>query len=137
MPRIIAIDYGLKRVGLAVTDPLKIIAQPLKTIDNEELSSWLKDYLEQEEVEAVVVGMPRRLSGEDTHATEPVRELVSQLESKYPELLIETVDERLTSRMAKQSLIDSGVPKQKRKQKGALDSVSAALILQTYLDKIR
>jgi len=137
MPRIIGIDYGLKRVGIAVTDPLKIICTPLTVISADDLLSWLTTYLKSEEVEAIVIGMPLRLNGEHTHITEDVIKVEKVMREKWPEITINTMDERLTSKMAKQSLIDSGVPKQKRKEKGALDSVSASLILQSYLEKIQ
>ena len=137
MGRILGIDYGLRRVGIAVTDPLQIICKPLVVLENKELETWLDKYLQTENVDAIVLGMPLRLSGEDTHATQPVILYIEQLRQKYPSMPIETMDERLTSKMARQSLIDSGVPYQKRKQKGNLDSISAALILQSYLDKIR
>ena len=137
MGRILAIDYGLKRVGIAVTDPLKIIAKPLTTVANNEIYSWLAKYILSENVEAFIVGMPLRLNGETTHLTEHVKKFIEQLQQKFPLILIETVDERLTSKLAMQSLVDSGVTKNKRKEKGALDSVSASLILQTYLSKVK
>lgn len=133
MARILSIDYGKRRVGVAVTDPLQIIAGPLTVVDNSNFKDWLKKYLDQEDVGCLVLGMPKRLNGEPTHITQEVEELVIYLKETYASLEVVTVDERLTSKMAKQSLIDSGVPKQKRKQKGALDSVSASLILQSYL----
>jgi len=136
MGRILSIDYGMKRTGIAVTDPLRIIAKPLIVVLTVELDNWLDTYLKAEIVDAIVVGMPLRHSGEDTHATQPVIAYLAKLKEKYPQMLIETMDERLTSKMARQSLIDSGVPKNKRKEKGSLDSVSAALILQSYLQKI-
>lgn len=137
MARILAIDYGKKRVGIAVTDPLQIICKPLIVLAEESYLSWLDNYVKTEEVEAIVLGMPLRLNGEHTHITEDVIKMEQVLRQKWPNIPIHTVDERLTSKMAQQSLIDSGVPKQKRKEKGALDSVSAALILQTYLARIK
>lgn len=137
MARIIGIDYGLKRVGIAVTDPMQIICTPLNVVAQEDLMDWLKEYIIQEKVEAIVIGMPLRLNGEDTHITSDVKKVISTLKKEFTELSVDSIDERLTSKMARQSLIDSGVPKQKRKQKGVLDSVSASLILQTYLEKIK
>lgn len=136
MGRILSIDYGMKRTGIAVTDPLRIIAKPLIVVPTDDLDVWLENYLKLETVDIIVVGMPLRHSGENTHATIPVLEYLVKLKEKYPAMPIDTMDERLTSKMARQSLIDSGVPKNKRKVKGSLDSVSAALILQSYLQKI-
>ena len=133
MSRVLGIDFGRKRVGIAVTDPLRIIASPLEVVLEKEFKLWLKNYLEKEEVITIVLGFPRRLNGDDTHITKDVLLLESYLKNEYPSLKVVLVDERLTSKMARQSLIDSGVPKNQRKKKGSLDSVSASLILQTYL----
>lgn len=137
MARILAIDYGKKRVGIAVTDPLQIICTPLTVLAEDTLLQWLDSYMKSEEVEAIVLGMPLRLNGDYTHITEDVIKMEQTLRDKWPNIRVTTIDERLTSKMAHQSLIDSGVPKQKRKEKGALDSVSASLILQTYLARIK
>lgn len=137
MPRILAFDYGLKRTGLAVTDPLQIIATPLGTVMTAELATWLSDYLKQENVETFVVGMPSRLSGADTHATVPVQEFIRKLREVYPDIKVETIDERLSSREAKQSIISGGANKKQRQDKKLLDTVSATLILQTYLQRIQ
>jgi putative holliday junction resolvase len=137
MGRVLAIDYGKRRIGIAVTDPLRIIAKPLLTIENKDLQVWLDKYLIAEEVDIIVVGMPMRMDGSATHVTEEIATLIEGLKIKYSHKVIATIDERLTIKMAMQSLIDSGVPKQKRKEKGALDSVSASLILQTYLETIK
>lgn len=136
MPRILAFDYGAKRTGLAVTDPLKIIANPLITVDTKQLHVWLSQYLSTESVEAFVVGMPSRLSGEDTHATQPVITFIEKLQQLYPEIPVYTIDERLSSREAKQTVLNSGVGKKKRMDKKLLDTVSATLILQTHLQRI-
>ena len=136
MGRILAFDYGLKRTGIAVSDPLKMIANPLEAVATSELHIWLKNYLQKEIVEAFVVGMPSKLSGADTHATVPVRQFIEKLKSLYPDIIVYTVDERLTSREAKNSLIIGGQRKQKRQDKKLLDTVSAALILQTHLQII-
>lgn len=136
MPRILAFDYGLKRTGLAVTDPLQIIATPLGTVLTAELATWLSNYLKQEDVETFVVGMPSRLSGADTHATVPVQEFIRKLREVYPDIRVETIDERLSSREAKQSIISGGANKKQRQDKKLLDTVSATLILQTYLQRI-
>ena len=136
MPRILAFDYGAKRTGLAVTDPLKIIANPLTTVDTKQLHVWLSHYLSTESVESFVVGMPSRLSGEDTHATQPVITFIEKLQHLYPEIPVYTIDERLSSREAKNTVVNSGVGKKKRMDKKLLDTVSATLILQTHLQRI-
>ena len=136
MPRILAFDYGLKRTGLAVTDQLKMIASPLGTVPTAELADWLAKYMAAEDVDTFVVGMPSRLSGADTHATVPVQEFIKKLRETYPGIPVETMDERLSSREAKHAIIASGAGKKKRQDKNLLDTVSAALILQTYLQRI-
>jgi putative Holliday junction resolvase len=136
MGRILAFDYGLKRTGLAVSDPLKIIATPLGTPDTATLHTWLANYLNTESVEAFVVGLPSRLSGADTHATVPVQQFIEKLRSLYPDIPVYTIDERLSSREAKQTIVNSGVNKKKRQDKKLLDTVSATLILQTHLQRI-
>lgn len=136
MSRVLGIDFGRKRVGIAVTDPLQIIASPLEVVLEKDFKHWLKAYLEKEDVVTIVLGFPRRLNGDDTHITKDVLLLEGYLKEEYSNLKIVLVDERLTSKMARQSLIDSGVPKNQRKKKGSLDSVSASLILQTYLTSI-
>lgn len=133
MSRVLAIDYGLKRVGIAVTDPLRIIASPLAVVDESHFKKWLQEYINSEQVGEMVLGYPLKLDGTETDLTKNVLALKTELIEEYPDISISLVDERLTSKMAKQSLLDSGVPKMKRKQKGSLDSVSASLILQTYL----
>ncbi|MBS3913672.1 MAG: Holliday junction resolvase RuvX [Bacteroidetes bacterium] len=136
MGRILAFDYGMKRTGVAATDPLQMIASPLQTVDTAVLHLWLADYLQKEVVDALIVGMPSRLSGEATHATQPVIEFIEKLKAVYPHIPVYTIDERLTSREAKNSLILGGQRKSKRQDKKLLDSVSATLILQTYLQQI-
>lgn len=136
MGRILAFDYGLKRTGLAVSDPLKIIATPLGTVETAKLASWLDQYLKNEVVESFVVGLPSMLSGADTHATVPVQQFIAKLKEIYPDIPVETIDERLSSREARQSIIDGGAGKKKRQDKKLLDTVSATLILQTHLQRI-
>jgi putative holliday junction resolvase len=135
MPRIIAIDYGLKRVGLAVTDPLQIIATPLETVETRHLMDFLKKYTQTEEVETIVVGHPTRLDGQDTHTTQAVLQLVETLKNVFPDQKIDLHDERFTSSMALKALIASGTKKKDRQQKGNIDKVSAAIILQSFMDK--
>jgi putative Holliday junction resolvase len=136
MGRIMGIDYGSKRTGLAVTDPLKMIAQPLEMVYTADLKMYLDSYLYEEEVECFVVGLPTNLLGQDTDATGPVKQFIQALKQAYPDIPVETIDERLTSHEAQQSIIASGAKKSQRQNKGLIDAVSASLILQTYLQKI-
>lgn len=137
MGRILAFDYGLKRTGLAATDNLQMIANPIGTVNTAELHTWLSQYLATETVDCFVVGMPSRFNGEDTHATKPVQEFIIKLAQLYPHIPVKTMDERLSSREARNSLVLSGQKKSKRQDKKLLDTVSAALILQTYLQTIQ
>jgi putative Holliday junction resolvase len=124
-------------VGIAVTDPLKMIAQPLITVENENIFSFLKNYTEKEKVDTIVIGLPRNMNNQDTDATKPVQEFEQKLAEMLPDIPRVLIDERLTSRMAKQVLIDSGRKKKDRRDKKLLDTVSAALILQSYLEQQR
>ncbi len=136
MARILAIDLGTKRTGLAVTDPLKILANPLETIETGQLINYLKSYCAKEEVEAFVLGLPTRLNGQDNEMTPRVMKMKEELEKAFPEKKIILEDERFTSKMALQSMIAMGSKKKDRKEKaGNLDKVSAAIILQSYLEK--
>jgi putative holliday junction resolvase len=136
MPRVFAIDLGTKRTGLAVTDPLKILANPLETIETGQLLTYLKAYFAKEEVEAIVLGLPIRLNGQDNEMTPRVLKLKEELEKAFPEKKIALVDERFTSKMAMQSMIAMGSKKKDRIEKaGNLDKVSAAIILQSYLER--
>lgn len=136
MARVLAIDLGTKRTGLAVTDPLKILANPLETIETGQLINYLKSYCAKEEVEAIVLGLPTRLNGQDNEMTPRVMKLKEELEKAFPEKKIILEDERFTSKMALQSMIAMGSKKKDRKEKaGNLDKVSAAIILQSYLEK--
>ena len=129
------IDYGSRRTGLAVTDPLKMIAQPLEMVYTADLKMYLDSYLYEEDVECFVVGLPTNLSGQDTDATGPVKQFIQALKQAYPNIPVETIDERLTSHEAQQSILASGAKKSQRQNKGLIDAVSASLILQTYLQK--
>lgn len=137
MPRIVAIDYGTKRVGLAVTDPLKIIATALDTIHSKDVIQFLKDYHQQEGIELFVVGMPKRLDGTETHATKHVEAFINLLKKNFPDMGIETHDERFTSKIALDAMIAGGTTKKYRREKGNLDKVSAVVILQSYLEKMQ
>ncbi len=136
MPRVLAIDLGTKRTGLAVTDPLKITANPLETIETSKLLDYLKAYCAKEEVEALVLGHPTRLNGQDNEMTPKVMKLKEELEKTFPGKKVVLIDERFTSKMAMQSMIAMGSKKKDRKEKaGNLDKVSAAIILQSYLER--
>ncbi|MHC2991035.1 Holliday junction resolvase [Pontibacter sp. HJ8] len=134
MGRILAIDYGNKRVGLAATDTLQIIASPLETVHAQDVLAYLKDYTNREAVEAIVVGMPRRLTGEATDATPHVIGFVRKLQKEFPGIPVHTVDERFTSSMAQKAMLAGGLKKKDRQDKGTVDRVSAAIILQSYLE---
>ena len=135
MGRIVALDFGLKRTGIAMTDELQIIASPLTTVDSAELMVFLKDLMLKNQVDTIVLGEPKRLNNEDTHITQNVYLLKEALEKEFPLQKIELVDERFTSKMAMQSMIDGGLKKKQRQEKGALDSVSATIILQSYMNQ--
>ena len=133
MSRIIALDFGGRRTGVAVTDPLQMIAYPLDTIDTTKIIDYLKGYFAKENVETIFLGAPLNMDGTDTDATQMVIEFEKKLKENFPNHPIVKIDERLTSRMAKQTLIDAGYKKKDRKNKKLVDTVAAALILQTYL----
>ena len=134
MGRLIGIDYGLKRVGIAVTDPLRIIASPLDTVATPDILHYLTMYCQHETVDAFVVGLPKKPDNSDTHATQPVRTFVHQLEKKFPQQSVRLHDERFTSKMALEAMIAGGTSKKYRRQKGNIDKVSATIILQSYLE---
>lgn len=133
MARILCIDYGGKRTGIAVTDPFKIIATGLTTVDSHELISFLKKYFSQEEVEPIVIGEPKNLDDSDTHATPLVKEAIKKLQKEFPQIPIKTVDERFTSKMAKQAMIDMGMKKKDRRNKRTVDEIAATMMLQEYI----
>jgi putative Holliday junction resolvase len=133
MGKIVAIDFGLKRTGIAITDASNIIASPLTTVDSVNLMSYLIALVEKEKVATIVIGDPKRLNNEATHITENVYLLKEVLEKQFPSLKIVLVDERFTSKMAFQSMLDNGMKKKQRQEKGMIDQISAAIILQSYL----
>ena len=134
MGRYLGIDLGLKRTGLAVSDPLNLIAGPLETIPTSELISFLKKYCQQHDVEAFVIGMPKTLSNEDSSLTPFVQEMADHLKDSFPSKPVFPVDERFTSSLARQALFLGGMKKKDRKIKGNIDKVSATLILQSFLE---
>jgi putative holliday junction resolvase len=134
MARILAIDYGLKRTGIAVTDLNRIIATALETVESSNLINFLAAYFQKEPVDQLVVGMPKRLNNEDTDMTAPVRKLVEELGKKFPDKPVALIDERFTSSIALQTMIDGGMSKKNRRMKGNVDKISATLILQSYME---
>jgi putative holliday junction resolvase len=131
--RIIAIDYGLKRTGLAVTDPLKMIATGLTTVESPKLIAFLKEYFQQEVVECILVGEPKNLDDSDTHASEPVRKIIERLKKEFPAIAVETIDERYSSKLASRAMLDMGLKKKQRRNKALLDEIAATMMLQEYL----
>jgi putative Holliday junction resolvase len=134
MGRIISIDYGKKRTGLAWTDPLQIIASGLETVPTESLPARLKQLVKAEEVDTIVLGFPTRLDGSDTHITEEVRNFAEKLVKWFPKLEVRLWDERFTSKMAEEEMIRGGVKKKKRQDKQLINEVSATLILRDYME---
>lgn len=137
MGRLLAIDYGKVRTGLAVTDPLKIIATALETVKTDTLLSYLENYLKNETVEEFILGLPVNLKNEDTPTTTMVREFAKVLTEKFPQIPLHLVDERFTSKMAQDTLLSAGVKKKERKVKGNTDLISAVIILQSYMQNKR
>jgi putative Holliday junction resolvase len=135
--RILAIDYGKKRTGIAVTDPMRIIATALETVPSHKLLKFLQSYLQKESVDEFVVGLPKTLSNEDSENAGRVRQFVEKLKIAFPEKKIHLVDERFTSSMAKQAMIDGGMKKKDRREKGNVDKISAVIILQDFLASMR
>ncbi|MFD2920070.1 Holliday junction resolvase RuvX [Terrimonas rubra] len=134
MARILAIDYGLKRTGLAVTDPFQIIATGLTTVDSKELINYLKKYFMQEQVELIIIGEPKNLDDTDTHATPLVANCIKQLQKNFPNLPVQTVDERYTSKMAKDAMLEMGLKKNQRRNKALVDEIAATIMLQEYMN---
>jgi len=130
-----AIDYGLKRTGIAVTDPLQIIATGLITVESPRLISFLKDYFKKEVVELLLVGWPTNWDDTDTHGTPLVRELLLRLQKEFPAIPLLTVDERYTSKMASRAMIDMGMKKKQRRNKALVDEIAATIMLQEYLGR--
>jgi putative holliday junction resolvase len=133
MARILAIDYGGKRTGLAVTDPLQIIATGLAAIDSKELIPFLKRYFAAEQVELVIIGLPKNWDESDTHGTPLAEAAVKRLKKEFPQMPLKTVDERYTSKMAKDAMLQMGMKRKDRQIKGNVDIIAATIILQEYL----
>ncbi|MDQ2178186.1 Holliday junction resolvase RuvX [Marinifilum sp. D714] len=137
MARILAIDYGRKRVGIAVTDPMQIIANGLGTVAAKDLLDYLEKYMASEEVELFVVGYPKQLNNEDSESMKYLKPFLGKLKKKFPDIPIEMVDERFTSKIAFQTMIDGGLKKKQRQDKAMIDKVSATIILQSYMETKR
>lgn len=133
MARILCIDYGGKRTGLAVTDPLQIIATALTTIPTKELIPFLKNYIATEPVELILIGEPLNLDDSPTHATPLVKQAIKLLTKTFPSIPVQTVDERYSSKMAVRAMIDMGMKKKDRREKGNIDQIAATILLQEYL----
>lgn len=133
MARILCIDYGGKRTGLAVTDPLQMIATALTTVETKELISFLKKYFQQEPVELILIGEPLNLDDTATHATPLVKAAIVKLQKEFPHIPLQTVDERFTSKMASRAMVEMGMKKKDRQIKGNIDQIAATIMLQEYL----
>ena len=134
MARIIAIDYGAKRTGIAVTDPLGIIAQPLETVATHTLMDFLRGYIARESVERIIVGLPKQMDGSNSENFRRIEPFVNRLRKELPSIPVEYYDERFTSVLAHRAMIDGGVGKMARRDKAMVDRISAAIILQGYMD---
>ena len=137
MSRLLSIDYGKKRTGIAVSDPLQIIANGLTTVETSKLFEFLEDYLKKEEVESIIVGLPKQLNGQPSENMKRIEPFVNRLKKIYPKINIEYFDERFTSKLAHQAMIDGGLKKQDRRNKELVDEISATIILQGYMESRR
>ncbi|MDP9040824.1 MAG: Holliday junction resolvase RuvX [Bacteroidota bacterium] len=135
MARIIAIDYGLKRTGIAVTDPLQIIASALTTISSARIFTFLEEYFKKENVELILIGDPRNLDDTPTNLSADVHRIIQILKKKFPEVPVKMVDERFSSVMASRAMLAMGMKKSKRRAKGIVDQIAATMMLQEYLSK--
>lgn len=135
MPRILAIDYGIKRTGIAVTDELQIIASGLTTIPSETIIPFLKDYFSKEKVSTVLIGEPKQMNGLPSESTPIIEKFVEIFSTEFPEMKVIRADERFTSKMAFQTMIDSGLSKKQRQNKGLVDEIAATILLQDYLTR--
>lgn len=134
MERILAIDYGLKRSGLSVSDPLSIIANPLAAVETKKLITFIDEYLIKEKVSHLVIGYPKRMNNTNSSIVKEIDVFIAGFRKKHPNIDVVCADERFTSKMAVQSMVDAGTMKSKRRIKGNIDMISANIILQTYLD---
>ena len=137
MGRFLAIDYGTKRTGIAVSDTLKIIANGLTTVPTHTLLDYLKTYLEKEDVERIIVGLPKRMNNEFSDNMKHIRPFINKLQNLYPSISVELYDERFTSVIAQRTIIEAGLKKKDRQNKALVDEVSAVIILQSYMESLR
>jgi len=135
LARILALDFGKVRTGIAVTDELQLIASGLTTVETKGLMSFLKDYTQKESVERFVVGLPKQMDNTASESEVHIQDFLNKLKAKFPTIPVERQDERFTSKMAVQSMLDSGMKKKKRRDKALVDEISATLILQAYLNR--
>ena len=133
MARILAIDYGLKRTGIAVTDPLQMIATALTTIESPRIFTFLSAYFEKEKVELIIIGDPRNLDDSGTHITADVQRIIGIMQKKFPTIPVKTVDEQFSSVMASRAMLEMGLKKSRRREKGIVDQLAATMMLQEYL----
>ncbi len=136
MARILSIDYGLKRTGIAVTDPLQIIATGLTTVESKQLIPFLKDYFNKEQVELIIIGEPKNWDDTDTHATPLVEKCIKDLQKNFPQMPVKKVDERFTSKMAKDAMLEMGMKKMQRRNKALVDEIAATIMLQEYMRSV-
>jgi len=137
MARLLAIDYGKKRTGLAVTDTEKIIASPLKTIATKDLEAFLIEYTAKEDLEAIILGYPRKLNNQPSDLVKQLDPFINRLKKLFPGIDLHLVDERFTSSIAQRAMIEGGMKKSERQKKENIDKISASLILQSYLEQIK
>ena len=137
MGRILAIDYGRKRTGLAVTDMLRITANPLLTIETKDLINWLSDYFAREQVDEVVIGHPTQMNGEESESMNYIRPFMGNFRKAFPDKPITMYDERFTSVLAHQAMLAGGMKKKDRQNKAVVDKIAACIILEGYLEKLR
>ena len=130
-----AIDYGLKRTGIAVTDPFQIIASGLTTVESPKLIPFLKEYMRSETVELILIGEPKNWDDSDTHATPLVRQIVQRLQKEFPTIPLRPVDERFTSKLASRAMVEMGMKKKQRQNKALVDEIAATIMLQEYLGR--
>lgn len=135
MARVLSIDFGKKRTGIAVTDQFQLIASGLTTVDTEKLLAFLKDYFEKESVERVIIGEPKRMNNEPSQVVPLLNAFIVKFQNQFPNMPVERMDERFTSKMAFQTMIDSGLKKKQRQNKALIDEIAATIILQDYLNK--
>ncbi|WP_298151368.1 Holliday junction resolvase RuvX [Flavobacterium sp.] len=133
MPRLLAIDYGIKRTGIAITDEMQLIASGLTTIPSETAIAFLADYFSKEKVEKVIVGKPMQMNGQPSESTEIIEKFVVLFQSRFPQMPVVRADERFTSKMAFQTMIDSGLSKKQRQNKALVDEIAATILLQGYM----